>query len=187
MTSGLLLYARSRRVPAAAGALLASAALLGAGAAADGAADPRLSVLAAAVAVAAAAPGLGGQDAALDRTAAIRWAPLRAAHVLLIAAAVTLVLLAAQTAGREPVTAAFLLRDAAGLTGLAALGAVLLGAEYAWTPVVGWPAVTLFAPPDPAGVGGWLLAPPDARTAAWTAGALLAAGATGYAAAGPRR
>uniref|UniRef100_UPI000BF09EB4 hypothetical protein n=1 Tax=Streptomyces sp. wa1002 TaxID=1828186 RepID=UPI000BF09EB4 len=139
-------------------ALLASAALLGAGAAADGAADPRLSVLAVAVAVASAAPGLGGQDAALDRTAAIRWAPLRAAHVLLIAAAVTLVLLAAQTAAREPVTAAFLLRDAAGLTGLAALGAVLFGAEYAWTPVVGWPAVTLFAAPDPAGVGGWLLA-----------------------------
>lgn len=187
MTSGLLLYARSRRAPASAGALLASAALLGAGAAADGAADPRLGVLAAAVAVASAAPGLGGQDAALDRTAAIRWAPLRSAHVLLIAAAVTLVLLAAQTAGREPVTAAFLLRDAAGLTGLAALGAVLFGAEYAWTPVVGWTAVALFAPSDPAGVGGWLLAPPGSGTAAWTAGALLAAGVTGYAAAGPRR
>ncbi|OLO34731.1 hypothetical protein PZ61_0232345 [Streptomyces sp. MNU77] len=186
MTSGLLLYARSRRAPSAAWALLASAALLGAGAAA-GAADPRPGVLAVAVAVASTAPGLGGQDAALDRTAAIRWAPLRAAHVLLIAAAVTLVLLAAQTAGREPVTAAFLLRDAAGLTGLAALGAVLLGAEYAWTPVVGWPAVTLFAAPDPAGVGGWLLAPPDGRVAAWTAAALLAAGATAYAAAGPRR
>lgn len=187
MTGGLLLYARSRRAPATAGALLASAVLLGAGAAADGVADPRLSVLAVAVAVAAAAPGLGGQDAALDRTAAIRWAPLRAAHVLLIAAAVTLVLLAAQTAGRDPVTAAFLLRDAAGLTGLAALGAVVFGAEYAWTPVVGWPAVTFFAPPDPGGVGGWLLAPPDAGAAAWTAGALLAAGATVYAAAGPRR
>ncbi|MEU6955273.1 hypothetical protein [Streptomyces sp. NPDC045714] len=187
MTSGPVLYARSRRAPATAGALLASAVLLGAGAVADGAADPRLTVLAVALAVAAAAPGLGGQDAALDRTAAIRWVPLRAAHVLLIAAAVTLVLLAAQTAGRDPVTAAFLLRDAAGLTGLAALGAVVFGAEYAWTPVVGWPAVTLFAPPDPGGVGGWLLAPPDAGAAAWTAGALLAAGVTGYAAAGPRR
>ncbi|MFJ5046227.1 hypothetical protein ACIQWZ_29410 [Streptomyces sp. NPDC098077] len=187
MTSGPLLYARSRRAPAAAGALLASAALLGAGAAADGAADPRLGVLAVAVAVAAAAPGLGGQDAALDRTAAIRWAPLRAAHVLLIAAAVTLVLLAAQAAGRDPVTAAFLARDAAGLTGLAALGAVVFGAEHAWAPVVGWPAVTFFAPPDPGGVAGWLLAPPGAGAAAWTAGALLAAGTTVYAAAGPRR
>ncbi|MFH9298703.1 hypothetical protein [Streptomyces sp. NPDC017520] len=187
MTGGLLLYARSRRAPATAGALLASAVLLGAGAAADGVADPRLSVLAVAVAVAAAAPGLGGQDAALDRTAAIRWAPLRAAHVLLIAVVVALVLLAAQTAGRDPATAAFLLRDAAGLTGLAALGAVVVGAEYAWTPVVGWPAVTFFAPPDPGGFGGWLLAPPDARAAAWTAGALLAAGVTVYAAAGPRR
>ncbi|MFI7289577.1 hypothetical protein ACIBRY_23445 [Streptomyces anulatus] len=187
MTSGLLLYARSRRAPATAGALLASAVLLGAGAAADGAADPRLTVLAVAVAVAAAAPGLGGQDAALDRTAAIRWASLRAAHVLLIAAAVTLVLLAAQTAGRDPVTAVFLVRDTAGLTGLAALGAVVFGAEYAWTPVVGWPAVALFAPPDPDGVGGWLLAPPDARAAAWTAAVLMAVGATVYAAAGPRR
>ncbi|MFI1250862.1 hypothetical protein ACH4TY_29810 [Streptomyces anulatus] len=84
-------------------------------------------------------------------------------------------------------TAAFLLRDAAGLTGLAVLGAALLGAEYAWTPVVGRPVVTLFAPPDPAGVGCWLLAPPDGRAAARAVGALLAAGATGYAAAGPRR
>lgn len=187
MTSGLLLYARSRRAPATAGALLASAALLGAGAAADGVADSRMTLLAVAVAVAAAAPGLGGQDAVLDRTAAIRWASLRAAHVLLIASVVTLVLLAAQTAGRDPVTTVFLLRDAAGLTGLAALGAVVFGAEYAWTPVVGWPAVTLFAPSDPGGVGGWLLAPPDARAAAWTAAVLLAAGTTVYAAAGPRR
>ncbi|MFE6986113.1 hypothetical protein [Streptomyces griseus] len=187
MTSGLLLYARSRRAPAATGALLASAALLGAAAAGDGAADPRLTVLAVAAAVAGAAPGLGGQDAALDRTAAIRWAPLRAAHVLLIAATVTLVLLAAQLAGREPVTAAFLLRDAAGLTGLAALGAVLFGASYAWTPVVGWPAVTLFAPPDPGGVAGWLQAPAGSGPAAWTAAALLAGGVTAYATTGPRQ
>jgi hypothetical protein len=187
VTSGPLLYARSRRAAATTGAFLASAALLGVVAAADGTAEPRLTVLAVAAAVAAAAPGLGGQDAALDRTAAIRWAPLRAAHVLLIAAAVTLVLLAAQTAAREPVTAAFLLRDAAGLTGLAALGAVLFGAAYAWTPAVGWPAATLFVPPDPDGPAGWLLAPPEAGPPAWTAAALLAAGTTAYAAAGPRR
>jgi hypothetical protein len=85
------------------------------------------------------------------------------------------------------VTAAFLLRDAAGLTGLAALGAVLFGAAYAWTPAVGWPAATLFVPPDPDGPAGWLLAPPEAGPPAWTAAALLAAGTTAYAAAGPRR
>ncbi|MEG9553826.1 hypothetical protein V5N34_37755 [Streptomyces baarnensis] len=44
--NGLLLYARSRRAPAATGALLASAALFGVAAAGDGAADPRLTVLA---------------------------------------------------------------------------------------------------------------------------------------------
>ncbi|MEU3155319.1 hypothetical protein ABZ688_33650, partial [Streptomyces fimicarius] len=76
--------------------------------------------------------------------------------------------------------------DAAGLTGLAALGAVLFGASYAWTPVVGWPAVTLFAPPDPGGVAGWLQAPAGSGPAAWTAAALLAGGVTAYAATGPR-
>ncbi|MFE9458816.1 hypothetical protein [Streptomyces californicus] len=186
MTAGLRLYARSRRAPATTAALLAVAALLGVLAVGDGTADPRLTVLAVAAAVAAAAPGLDSQDTALDRTAAMRWAPVRAAHVLLITAAVTLVLLAARAAAGEPAAAAFLLRDAAGLTGLAALGAVLFGAPYAWAPVVGWPAVTLVSPPDPDGPAGWLLAPSDARPAAWVAGVLLAAGTAAYAAAGPR-
>lgn len=181
-----LLYARSRRLPAAAAALLVTATLLGAAVAmGDGATDPRLIALAVTVGVTAAAPGLGGQDADLDRTAAIRWAPRRAAHVLLIAAAVAGTLLAAQAAGQQP-TAAFLLRGSAGLAGLAALGAVLFGAAHAWLPPVGWLAVTLFAPHRPDGVTGWLLAPPESGAAAWTGAVLLATGTTLYAVFGPR-
>jgi hypothetical protein len=187
MSSGILLYARSRQVPAAAGVLLATAVLLWVVTADDATPDPQTTVLAVAAGVTAAAPGLGGQDASLDRTAAIPWAPLRAAHVLLIATAVALALLAAQAAGRGPVSTAFLLRDTAGLTGLAALGATLFGAVYAWTPVVGWAAITLFAPPDGKGVAGWLLAPADSRPAAWVAAALLAGGVTAYSVAGSRR
>lgn len=181
-----ILYARSRGLPAAAGALLGTAALLGAAVAAgDGATDPRLIALAVAAGVTAAAPGLGGQDAGLDRTAAIRWWPRRAAHVVLIAAAVAGTLLAAQTAGQQP-TAAFLLRGSAGLAGLAALGAVLFGATYAWLPPVGWLALTLFVPHPPGGVTGWLLAPAGSGAAAWTGAVLLATGTAAYAVFGPR-
>ncbi len=43
--------------------------------------DPRLPVLVLAAEAMAAWIGLSGQDLALDRTAAIRWVPRRAAHV----------------------------------------------------------------------------------------------------------
>ncbi|WP_069171913.1 hypothetical protein [Streptomyces griseus] len=186
MTGGLLLYARARQAPAAFGGVLTSAVLLML-ATAGGTTDPRWTALATVAAAAAAAPGLGGQDADLDRTAAIRWAPLRAVHVLLIASLATLPLLAAQAVGTGPTTAAFVVRNAAGLTGLAALGAVLFGAQHAWLPVVAWSAAALFIPSDPDGLAGWLLAPPGAVPAGWTAAVLMAVGITAYALAGPRR
>ncbi|SCE04284.1 MULTISPECIES: hypothetical protein [unclassified Streptomyces] len=75
MTNGLLLYGRSRGVPAAAGVLLVTAALLGVFGPRAGAADPRLLALAAAAGVTAASAGLAGQDPDLDRTAALSWPP----------------------------------------------------------------------------------------------------------------
>ena len=82
----LTLYARSRQVPASFAAVVISAMAVWA-LAPDGNAGPgdlRLPTLALAAGVTAASVGLGGQDFALDRTAAIRWAPRRAVHVLLI-------------------------------------------------------------------------------------------------------
>lgn len=180
----LTLYARSRRVPASLAVLLVSAVAVPV-LAQDTAKDPRLPLLVLATGAMAASVGLGGQDLALDRTAAIRWAPRRAAHVLLAAAAVGAVL-----AAGDPATTAFAVRDAAGLLGLAALGAALTGAQYAWTLPFTWLVLTLFAPPatsTPARIATWLLQPPGTPTATWTAAALTLTGTTAYALTGPRR
>jgi hypothetical protein len=88
------------------------------------------------------------------------------------------------------VTTAFIVRDSAGLTGLVALGAVLGGAQYAWTPPIAWLSYTVLAPSPtglPTRVASWMLLPPGAPAATWTALALALTGTAAYAFAGPRR
>ncbi|WP_416971718.1 hypothetical protein [Streptomyces sp. 4F14] len=181
----LTLYARSRQVPASLAVLLTATAL--AWASADGGgADTRLPTLALAAGAMAASAGLGGQDPALDRTAAIPWPRRRAAHVLLAAALLAGALLAART----PAASLLIVRNSAGLMGLAALGAALHGAHHAWSLPFGWLALAFVTPPptDTATrIMAWPLLPPDATTATWTALGLAVTGVTAYALAGPRR
>ena len=185
------LYARSRQVPASFAALVISAVAVWALAWDDGEpTDPRLPVLVLAAGAMAASVGLSGQDAALDRTAAIRWVPRRAAHVLLAGAVAAGVLLAVRTMGESMGTTAFIVRDSAGLMGLAALGAVLAGGQYAWTLPFAWISFSFFAPPAesaPMRVAVWMLLPPGELAATWTAVILTAVGTAAYAVAGPRR
>ncbi|MFI9320076.1 hypothetical protein ACIGXI_09890 [Kitasatospora aureofaciens] len=187
----LTLYARSRRVPTSAAAVTLVA--LAAWALNHNGAGPMglgIAVLILTANVTAASVGLGGPDVALERTAAIRWAPRRAAHALLAGAVAGAALLAAQAAGAELAPAALVVRDSAGLIGLAALGAVLCGAHFAWTLPIGWLTVTLLVPVPPgiAGeVGGWMIISPATTASATTAWALLATGTVLYTAAGPRR
>ncbi|MDX3692518.1 hypothetical protein PV726_19655 [Streptomyces europaeiscabiei] len=190
----LTLYARSRQVPASLAAVLISTVTVWALAARDGGggpADPKLPVFVLVAGVTAASIGLGGQDHALDRTASIRWRPRRTAHVLLIGAVACAVLLAVQTVGGEDLaTTAFVVRDGAGLTGLVALGAVVCGAQYAWTLPIAWLSFSVFAPPPtswPMRAVTWMLMPPGTPTATWTALTLAVTGTTAYALAGPRR
>ncbi|MFG2134642.1 hypothetical protein ACGFNV_43745 [Streptomyces sp. NPDC048751] len=188
----LTLYARSRQVPASLAAVLISAMTVGALArgGGEGPGDPRLPVLALAAGAMAASVGLGGQDLALDRTAAIRWVPRRAAHVLLAGAVVCMVLLTVQTLGADLATTTFLVRDSAGLMGLVALGAALSGGQYAWTLPFAWLSFSFFAPPPtsaPMRVATWMLLPPGTPAGTWTALVLMLAGTTAYAVAGPRR
>ncbi|MET7291432.1 hypothetical protein ABZS79_04605 [Streptomyces griseoloalbus] len=188
----LTLYARSRQVPASLAAVVISAVAVWALArdGGEGPGDPRLPVLVLTAGVMAASIGLGGQDLALDRTAAIRWVPRRAAHVLLAGAVVGTVLLTVQTMGVDPATAAFVVRDSAGLMGLAALGAALSGGRYAWTLPFAWLSFSFFAPPPtsvPMQVATWMLLPPGTAAGTWTALSLTAAGTAAYAVAGPRR
>src|SRR5262245_22899921 len=97
----LVLYLRSRRVPAALAAAVGSAAVLWWFAHATD--DPRARATLALVAVvagsAAAAAGLAGADVDLDRTAALAWPPRRAAHVIAAGAAVAGIVAAAALTG----------------------------------------------------------------------------------------
>ncbi|NEA62078.1 hypothetical protein [Streptomyces sp. SID12488] len=188
----LTLYARSRQVPASLAAILISTVAVWALArdGGEGPDDPRLPVLALAAGVMAASIGLSGQDLALDRTAAIRWVPRRAAHVLLAGAVVAAGLLAVQAMGASMATVAFVVRDSAGLMGLVALGAAVSGGQYAWTLPFAWLSFSFFAPPPtstPTRVATWMLLPSGTPAATWTALLLTATGTMAYAIAGPRR
>ncbi|OLZ67074.1 hypothetical protein AVW11_14495 [Streptomyces amritsarensis] len=188
----LVLYARSRQVPAALAAAVTGALVVWALARDGGAApgDPRPAALVLTVAAAAASTGLGGQDPALDRTAAIRWWTRRTAHVLIAGTVACAVLLGLRAVGADQVPTALVVRDAAGLMGLAALGAAVCGAAHAWTLPVGWLALSSFAPPltgVPMEVVTWMLQPPGTAASTWTALTVTAAGTAAYAVTGPRR
>jgi hypothetical protein len=188
----LTLYARSRRIPASLTTMLIGVAAVWALARDEsaGPGDPRLPVLILASGAMAFSIGFGGQDLALDRTAAIRWVPRRAAHVLLAGATVAAALLTAQTMGASMATTAFVIRDSAGLMGLAALGAALGGGQYAWTLPFAWLSFSFLAPPPtstPTQVATWMLLPPGTAAGTWTALVLAIVGTATYAVAGPRR
>ncbi|MEV3908574.1 hypothetical protein [Streptomyces canus] len=188
----LTLYARSRQVPASLAAVLIGAMTVWA-LARDGNAgpvDPKLPALILTTGAMAVSVGLGGQDLALDRTAAIRWMSRRAAHVLLAGVAVAASLLTVQTMGVSMATTAFVVRDSAGLMGLVALGAALSGGQYAWTLPFAWLSLVFLAPPPtstPTHVAMWMLLPPGTAAGTWTALVLTVVGTTAYAVAGPRR
>ncbi|MGW2262767.1 hypothetical protein ACWCXE_34015 [Streptomyces sp. NPDC001780] len=188
----LRLYARSRQIPASIAAVVIGAVAVWALGrdGVEGPGDPRLPVLVLAAGAMAASIGLSGQDLALDRTAAIRWVPRRAAHVLLAGAVVAAVPLAVQAVGGDMATSAFVVRDTAGLMGLAALGAALSGGQYAWTLPFAWLSFALFAPPPtstPMRVATWMLLPPGTAAGTWTALVLVVVGTAAYAVGGPRR
>ncbi|MFD5731197.1 hypothetical protein ACFWIY_00015 [Streptomyces sioyaensis] len=185
----LTLYARSRQVPASAAAValvaLAVWALHG-----SGPVDLMMAVLVLTANVAAVSIGLGGCDVVLERTAAIRWVPRRAAHTLLAGAFAGAALLTVQAAGVQLAPTEVVVRDSAGLVGLAALGAALCGAQFAWTLPTGWLAFTLLVPVPPGivgEVGSWMIISPATTASTGTAWALLATGTVLYATAGPRR
>lgn len=184
------LYARSRRVPASAvAAAVAVAALTAVERGMFGGFDPRMTALALASAIALFSGGLAGQDLALDRAAALAWAPRRAAHLLLAGAVAAGMWLAPYLVAGDAAPVAFVVRDAAGFLGLAGLGAAMLGGRYAWAPPIAVVMPAFFASPETTleRVAAWPVAAVDADVAAWTAVALLVAGLSAYALGGPRR
>ncbi|MGW3959228.1 hypothetical protein ACWED2_05360 [Amycolatopsis sp. NPDC005003] len=182
------LYARSRQLPAAFGALLVATSgvwFLG-----RDAWGTILAALALTTAVAVAAIGLSGQDPDLDRTAALPWPVRRFAHLALIAVAAGAVVLGVQQLGPSAVAASIIVRDAAGLAGLAGLAATVAGGQFGWTLPLAWAAVSPFVPNDQSTasrVAGWLLQPPGTPAATWTALVLATTGVLTYTAWGGRR
>lgn len=188
-----MLYARSRHVPmsiVAAAVVVAAMTATARGLFGDGF-DPRPAALALASAVAVLSSGLAGQDPALDRTAAVAWAPRRAAHLLLGGVLAAAMWLVPYVVAGDSVPVAFVVRDTAGLVGLAGLGAAAFGGRYAWGPPLVAAMLSIFASPAAETLAervvAWPVSPPDTAAAAWTAALLLVAGTAAYALAGPRR
>jgi hypothetical protein len=171
----LTLYLRARGVPAAFGVMLVATL----GFWAIGHHDPRLPALTIGLGVSVAAGGLGGQDTDLDRTAAIAWAPRRALHLAGIVAVMSGLVFATDLSVGEVIV-----RDCVGLTGLAALGAALLGRQLAWCPPVTWTlcSITSLVPDE---IVAWLVQPPGTTAATLTAAVLGIAGTACYTVSGP--
>ncbi|MFB7666495.1 hypothetical protein ACFC1R_21505 [Kitasatospora sp. NPDC056138] len=188
----LTLYARSRQAPASLAVVVIStvAAWALARAFGGGPGDPHLSTLVLFAGATAVSVGLGGQDLALDRTAAIRWMLRRAAHVLLGSVLIGAALLAVQTTGGQPASPAFVVRNSAGLMGLVAIGAAWFGGQYAWLLPFGWLPFSFLLPPatnTATQVLTWMVLPPGSAAGTWTALVLAVTGTAVYAVGGPRR
>ena len=137
----LTLYLRSRRIPPAlAGAagcvvlmwslwsVFSNARTVGS----------ELVVLTVLLLVAALTATLGGPDDALEGTAGLRWPPRRVAHLLAAFLIVVALLGVTLATGARFGPAWLVVRDAAGLLGLTALGAATLGTARAWFLPLGW-------------------------------------------------
>ena len=185
----LTLYVRSRQAALSTGMALAAVAALGLLATTTDTEMTRsvLALFAVTVAVSVAATSLSGPDPALERTAALDWRWRRAVHLLALGAvtagAVAIVGAMAEVPGEVVV------RNAVGLTGLAALGATTLGGGLAWSVPVGWTVIgvagLLASRIPPAPLLTWPVQPAGTGAATVAAVVLGAAGLVAYALAGP--
>ncbi|MDG4788868.1 hypothetical protein O7626_23570 [Micromonospora sp. WMMD1102] len=185
----LPLYLRSRRVPLAVAVSVGAVAVVSAtwaGVTDQSRVHQSLAALTVALAAAPIIPTLAGDDAALEQTAALRWPPRRALHLLTGAAVVAGILVAARLGGTDFGPAGLVARNTAGLVGLLGLGTALAGTSWSWQAPFSWVAAQCFVPLPDGPVWRqallWMVQPPENRTAAVTAGALLLAGLLGYAA-----
>jgi hypothetical protein len=187
----LLLYLRSRQVPAALAAAAGGVAVLWwLGRATDDAVRAPLGLLAVAAGTAAAGAGLAGADIDLDRGAAFAWPPRRAAHVVAVGGAIIGIVAATALTGDQLAPARQVVRDVVGMSGLVALGAATLGASRAWVVPLTWTFLVLLWVPAAAAtyqqVLTWMLQPAASAPAAITASVLGVSGVLAYAILGPR-
>lgn len=189
---GPTLYVRSRQVPVALGIAAAATAvtwLLATAFSGTGEVGSTVLVLTVLLLVAAATATLGGPDDLLDRTAARPWGCLRMSHLAAALGGVLVLLAATLLTGTRFGPLGCVVRDAAGLLGLTALGAATVGTARSWFLPLGW---TLGAAMFPgAGTVGetltWQMQVSGSRPGAAVAAALATAGTAAYVSRGPRR
>jgi len=162
------LYARSRQAPIAAAGLVV--VVCGVWLLSRNSWSLLPASLAITAGIAVAATGLSGQDVDLDRTAALPWPVRRLAHLVLIGAVTGALVLGVQQLGDSPVDAWLVIRDSAGVVGLAGLTATVAGGQCGWTLPLVWFAVAVFAPeakPVTTGteIAAWMLQPGDSVAA----------------------
>ncbi|MGC5030459.1 hypothetical protein [Micromonospora sp. DT229] len=187
-----MLYLRSRRVPLALAAALGGATLVWAlhlAFAEEREIAPTAVVMTVLLMVAVLAPTLAGPDDDLDRTASMRWPWRRAAHLLAVLLVALGVLLVTRYTGARFGPVALVVRDAAGLLGLTALCATVVGAARSWFLPLGWTTVAALYPMT--GTWGaaatWQSQPPDNGTATLVAAILALGGLVTYSLVGPAR
>ncbi len=187
-----VLYLRSRRVPLALAAALGGAAVVWAlylAFAEERDVAPTVVVMTVLLMVAVLAPTLAGPDENLERTASLRWLWRRSAHLLAALLVVVVVLLVTRYTGARFGPVALVARDAAGLLGLTALCATVVGAARSWFLPLGWTTIAAIYPLT--GTWGaaatWQSQPPDNATATLVAAILAVGGLITYSIAGPAR
>ncbi|WP_127503928.1 hypothetical protein [Actinoplanes solisilvae] len=188
----MILHLRARRVPLAMATSVGGAALIWAlwlALSDDRDALSLVVVLTVALMVAALSTTLAAPDEDLERAAALRWPWRRAVHLLAALTLVLVVLAATLPTGARLGPAALVLRDTAGLLGLTALCATVVGAARSWFLPLGWTVVAAMFP-QPAGwaaLATWPGQPHTDRPAAVVATVLALAGLIAYSALGSAR
>ncbi len=184
----LALYVRSRRLPAAIALSVGALALSWGGWSIftdRPVINENLTILTVLLALAPLIPTMAGDDDSLESTAALRWPPRRALHLVTVVAVVLIPLLAGRWTGASFGAPGELLRNVAGLTGLIGAGVALAGTRMAWQLPICWTSAQMIfggnADPGWRNALFWLLQPSDSTTAAVTAIVLFAAGALSYA------
>ncbi|MBQ1049902.1 hypothetical protein KBX50_15695 [Micromonospora sp. C51] len=188
----MLLYLRSRRVPLALIAAVGGAAVvwgLCLAFAKERDVTAMVVVMTVLLMVAVLSSTLAGPDENLDRTASMRWPWRRAVHLLAGLVVVLAVLLVTRYTGARFGPAALVARDAAGLLGLTALCATVVGAARSWFLPLGWTTVAVMYPQQ--GVWGatatWQGQPAESDAAMLIAAVLALGGLIAYSIVGPAR
>ena len=190
---GLTLYLRSRRAPVAIGSAAGITVLMWVLWSANSdspEAGIQMVVLSILLLVAALTMTLSGPDDELDRTGARPWPVRRAVHLLTALVLVAGLLLVTHLTGARFGPMSLVLRDTAGLVGLTALSAAVIGTAKAWFVPLGWTLAAILFPQGDHLLGRvltWQAQEPSSRAAAVTAGVLAVGGLIAYAVSGPAR